>query len=141
MEGLLKAPVCSQVGEWVSTGSRMWEMVEEPAQDAWNVSKSAGKWRACGQTPQSRCPRAKPKQTNDRDTYLLGQCQIRSDINRAFVRKAAVLGRVDIQQIACFAGECDSAQTAGTLSLHQKGIVVLDKFPNQSRRHLSCCVD
>ncbi len=59
-------------------------------------------------------------------THLDSDSQVISDGNGGVGSQTRELGRVDVEEVASFSRELDSASTVGATSLDEEGVVVLD---------------
>lgn len=76
--------------------------------------------------------------------HLLAEGEVGGDVHSVLIGQAAVLGAVDIEKVASLLGQGDVASAVVGIHatiLQEKGVVVLDEFPDQSGRHLFCCVN
>lgn len=105
--------------------------MEETNKSQINVERRDQKW--CKK--QTQTTRSVPAKYNRRNTYLLLKSKVSRDVDSSLVGKSTELGRVNVQHIARLTGESDSTGTGSALSLDEKGVVILDEFPDESRGH------
>lgn len=74
--------------------------------------------------------------TNAVTTNLGSDQKVTGDIHGTVVGKAGVLERVSVQQVSGLGRELHSSSSGGALALHQEGVVISDKVPNESLRHI-----
>lgn len=68
--------------------------------------------------------------------YLGSNGQVAGDVNGSVVGQAGVFKAVGVHQVSRLLGELHSTRPAGPLALHHEGVVISDKVPNESLRHL-----
>lgn len=69
-------------------------------------------------------------------THLGSDHTSAGDINGTVVGKTGVLERVSVHQVSGLRRELHGASSTGALALHHERVVISDKMPNESLRHI-----